>query len=298
MSAYPLGPVVPTKFWHKLDDERVQCDVCPNRCKLKNGQRGRCFVRAAENGQVVLTTYGRSSGFCIDPIEKKPLNQFLPGTAILSFGTAGCNLTCLFCQNWNISRSREVETLADEASPHVIARAAESLGCRSVAFTYNDPAVFLEYAVDVAKECHKRNIKTVAVTAGYICKGAREELFEHMDAANVDIKGFTGDFYRKFCGGDLQTVLDTLRLSQATDQRLVRADDPAHSRRERFARRTELPVPLGGGESGAGRPGPFHGVSPRMEADQQTADAFESAGGRPPYRHEKRIALCLHRQCS
>ena len=210
MSAYPPGPIVPTKFWHKLDDERIQCDVCPNCCKLKNGQRGRCFVRAAKNGQVVLTTYGRSSGFCIDPIEKKPLNQFLPGTAILSFGTAGCNLTCLFCQNWNISRSREVETLADEASPDVIARAAESLGCRSVACTYNDPVIFLEYAIDVAKECHKRNIKTVAVTAGYISKGAREELFAHMDAANVDIKGFTEDFYRKFCGGDLQTVLDTL----------------------------------------------------------------------------------------
>lgn len=210
MVNYQSGPVVATKFWHKLDGDRVQCDVCPNHCKLKNDQRGRCFVRAAENGQVVLTTYGRSSGFCVDPIEKKPLNQFFPGTAILSFGTSGCNLMCKFCQNWNISRSREVETLADEASPEAIARAAESLGCRSVAFTYNDPVVFLEYAVDVAKKCHKRNIKTVAVTAGYISEGAREELFAHMDAANVDLKGFTEKFYREFCGGDLQTVLDTL----------------------------------------------------------------------------------------
>ena len=210
MSAYPPGPVVPTKFWHKLDGDRVQCDVCPNHCKLKDGQRGRCFVRMAEGGRVVLATYGRSSGFCVDPIEKKPLNQFLPGTAILSFGTAGCNLTCQFCQNWHISRSREMETLAEEASPETIARAAEALGCRSVAFTYNDPVVFLEYAVDVAKECHKRNIKTVAVTAGYISEGAREEFFAHMDAANVDLKAFTEEFYQRLCGGDLQTVLDTL----------------------------------------------------------------------------------------
>ena len=210
MANDPPGPVIPTKFWHRLDDGRVQCDVCPNRCLLKEGQHGRCFVRAVENGQVVLTTYGRSSGFCVDPIEKKPLNQFFPGTSILSFGTAGCNLSCPFCQNWHISRSREMEMLAEVASPETLARAAESLGCRSVAFTYNDPVVFLEYAVDVAKECRKRNIKTVAVTAGYIHEGAREELFAHMDAANVDLKGFTEDFYRIFCGGDLQTVLDTL----------------------------------------------------------------------------------------
>ncbi len=210
MSVYPPGPVVPTKFWRKLDGGRVQCEVCPNRCALKDGRRGRCFVRMAEGGRVVLATYGRSSGFCVDPIEKKPLNQFLPGTAILSFGTAGCNLTCSFCQNWRISRSREMETLAEEASPETIARAAEALRCRSVAFTYNDPVVFLEYAVDVAKECRKRNIKTVAVTAGHVSEGAREEFFAHMDAANVDLKAFTEEFYRRLCGGDLQTVLDTL----------------------------------------------------------------------------------------
>src|SRR5262249_42348564 len=161
------GSTVPTRYWHRLDDGRIQCDVCPRACKLREGQRGLCFVRACEDGQVVLTSYGRSSGFCVDPIEKKPLNHFLPGSAVLSFGTAGCNLSCRFCQNWDISKSREIDTLADAASPEAIAEAAESLDCASVAFTYNDPVVFLEYAVDVAAACRERGIKAVAVTAGY-----------------------------------------------------------------------------------------------------------------------------------
>jgi pyruvate formate lyase activating enzyme len=159
---------------------------------------------------VVLTTYGRSSGFCIDPVEKKPLNHFLPGTPILSFGTAGCNLTCKFCQNWDISKSREFDRLTDQASPERIARAAEAAGCRSVAFTYNDPVIFLEYAVDVAQACRARGIKTVAVTAGYIAPEARAEFYAHMDAANVDLKGFTEGFYQRLCTAHLQPVLDTL----------------------------------------------------------------------------------------
>jgi pyruvate formate lyase activating enzyme len=205
-----VGPVVRTQYWRKLDSGRVQCEVCPNHCQIQEGQRGACFVRACRNGEIVLTTYGRSSGFCVDPIEKKPLHHFLPGTPILSFGTAGCNLTCLFCQNWNISKSREVETVSEEASPEAIARAAQELGCRSVAFTYNDPIIFLEYAIDVARECHERGIRTVAVTAGYVCDEPRREFFSHMDAANVDLKAFSKRFYEKFCGGDLQAVLDTL----------------------------------------------------------------------------------------
>ncbi len=210
--------VVPTKYWHKLDDGRVQCDVCPRECKLHEGQRGLCFVRGCLDGQIVLTTYGRSSGFVIDPIEKKPLNHFLPGTPVFSFGTAGCNLACKFCQNWDMSKSREMDTLADQASPEAIARVAEETGCRSVAYTYNDPVIFLEYAVDVAKACHERDIKSVAVTAGYISPGAREDFFAHMDAANVDLKGFTESFYHKICGGHLQPVLDTLvYLKQETD---------------------------------------------------------------------------------
>ncbi len=202
--------VVPTRYWHALDDGRVQCDLCPRYCKLREGQRGLCFVRGRLDDQVVLTTYGRSSGFCIDPIEKKPLNHFYPGTPVLSFGTAGCNLFCKFCQNWDISKSREVDTLAAVASPESIARTARELGCRSVAFTYNDPVIFLEYAVDVAEACHRVGVKTVAVTAGEICPEPRRELFASIDAANVDLKAFTESFYRNVCGGDLQTVLDTL----------------------------------------------------------------------------------------
>lgn len=200
----------PTVFWEALPNGRVQCNVCPNHCRLAEGQRGACFVRMAEGGQVVLTTYGRSSGFCIDPVEKKPLNHFLPGTPILSFGTAGCNLACKFCQNWDISKSREVDTLNDEASPEVIARAARAHGCSSVAFTYNDPVIFMEYAVDIARACHALGIRTVAVTAGYMCAEPRRVFYQQMDAANVDLKGFTESFYRKICGGRLDAVLETL----------------------------------------------------------------------------------------
>ncbi len=203
--------VVPTRYWHRLEDGRLQCDVCPRFCKLREGQRGLCFVRGRLEDEVVLTTYGRSSGFCVDPIEKKPLDHFLPGTPILSFGTAGCNLFCKFCQNWDISKSRQTDTLADRASPETIARAAAELGCRSVAFTYNDPVIFLEYAVDVARACHARGIYAVAVTAGEICEDPRAEFYRHMDAANVDLKAFTERFYRKICGGSLGPVLDTLR---------------------------------------------------------------------------------------
>jgi pyruvate formate lyase activating enzyme len=202
--------IVPTEYWHRLDDGRVQCDVCPRYCRLREGQRGLCFVRACRDGEVVLTSYGRSSGFCIDPIEKKPLNHFLPGTPILSFGTAGCNLACRFCQNWDMSKSREMDTLMDTASPELLARAAAQLGCRSVAFTYNDPTVFLEYAIDTAQACRELGIKAVAVTAGYICPEPRRALYRHLDAANVDLKAFTESFYRKICGGTLEAVLDTL----------------------------------------------------------------------------------------
>ena len=200
----------PGRYWHALDGGRVQCDLCPRACKLHDGQRGLCFVRAAHGGEIVLTTYGRSSGFCIDPIEKKPLNHFLPGTPVFSFGTAGCNLTCKFCQNWDISKAREFDVLADQASPEAIAKAAHDMGCKSVAYTYNDPVIFLEYAVDVAKACRKKGIKSVAVTAGYISPEPAKEFFSYMDAANVDLKGFTDEFYQNLCAGNLQDVLDTL----------------------------------------------------------------------------------------
>jgi pyruvate formate lyase activating enzyme len=202
--------VVPTKYWRSLPDGRVECSLCPRACRLQEGQRGLCFVRARQGDAIVLTTYGRSSGFCVDPIEKKPLNHFLPGTPVLSFGTAGCNLTCKFCQNWDISKSRETDTLADAASPEQVADAAERLGCRSVAFTYNDPVIFHEYAIDVADACRERGIKSVAVTAGYVCAEPRAEFYAHMDAANVDLKGFTDRFYHQVCGGRLEPVKETL----------------------------------------------------------------------------------------
>ena len=202
--------VVSTRYWHKLEDGRLQCDLCPRECKLREGQQGLCFVRARVDNEIVLTTYGRSSGFCIDPIEKKPLNHFLPGTPVLSFGTAGCNLACKFCQNWDMSKSREMRTLADSASPELLADAAVELKCRSIAFTYNDPVIFHEYAIDVASAAREKGVNSVAVTAGYICPEPRIEFFDHMDAANVDLKGFTERFYHKICGAHLAHVLDTL----------------------------------------------------------------------------------------
>jgi pyruvate formate lyase activating enzyme len=209
---------LPGRYWHRLEDGRVQCDICPRYCKLQEGQRGLCFVRARADDAIVLTTYGRSSGFCIDPIEKKPLNHFLPGTPVLSFGTAGCNLTCKFCQNWSISKARALDRVQDHASPEAIAQAALASGCRSVAFTYNDPVIFLEYAIDVAQACRAKGIKTVAVSAGYIAPEPRVEFFRSMDAANIDLKGFTEDFYRNLCSGKLAAVLDTLcYLKHETD---------------------------------------------------------------------------------
>jgi pyruvate formate lyase activating enzyme len=191
------------RYWQKLEDGRIQCDVCPRECKLQEGQRGLCFVRARKDDEIVLTTYGRASGYCIDPIEKKPLNHFLPGTPVLSFGTAGCNLTCKFCQNWDMSKSRQMDTLQDQAPPEAIAAAAEKTACRSVAYTYNDPVIFLEYAVDVAAACRDRGLKSVAVSAGYIKEAARTEFYDWMDAVNIDLKAFTEALLQELVYGGL-----------------------------------------------------------------------------------------------
>jgi pyruvate formate lyase activating enzyme len=205
----------PARWWHPLPaeagkPERIQCDLCPRDCKLHAGQRGACFVRQNVDGRMILTTYGRSSGFCIDPIEKKPLNHFYPGSSVLSFGTAGCNLACKFCQNWDISKSKDMDRLMDAASPEGIAGAALAYGAQSVAFTYNDPVIFAEYAIDTAEACRQRGVKTVAVTAGYIHPAPAREFYAVMDAANVDLKAFTDAFYVKLCGARLRPVLDTL----------------------------------------------------------------------------------------
>jgi pyruvate formate lyase activating enzyme len=210
--------IVSTKYFNKLEKQKAQCTVCPRECKMSPGQRGLCYVRGNENGKVVLHTYGRSSGFCVDPIEKKPLNHFLPGSPVLSFGTAGCNLACKFCQNWDISKSREMDTLQAEATPKRIVDVAHMTGSKSIAFTYNDPVIFLEYAKDVALEAKKVGIKSVAVTAGYINEKPREEFFSFIDAANVDLKAFNEKFYKEITGGELAPILDTLKyLKQETN---------------------------------------------------------------------------------
>jgi len=210
--------VVATRYWHRLADERLQCDLCPRYCKLREGQRGLCFVRGRVNDAIVMTSYGRSSGYCVDPIEKKPLNHFYPGTPVLSFGTAGCNLACKFCQNWDISKSRELDTLMDQAAPEAIARAARQLNCRSVAYTYNDPVIFHEYAIDVAQACREQGIASVAVSAGYVCPEPRAEFYRYMDAVNIDLKAFSENFYYRLTGSHLAPVLETLQyLKQATE---------------------------------------------------------------------------------
>jgi pyruvate formate lyase activating enzyme len=212
MHAHPEAAAQhPARWWHALPDGRLQCDLCPRDCRLHDGQRGLCFVRQRQGQAIVLSTYGRSSGFAIDPIEKKPLNHFHPGSAVLSFGTAGCNLACKFCQNWDISKSREMDRLQDAASPQAIAQAARAARAASVAFTYNDPVIFAEYAMDTADACHALGVQTVAVTAGYIHPGPRREFFACMDAANVDLKAFSEGFYQHQAGAHLAPVLDTLQ---------------------------------------------------------------------------------------
>ena len=232
--SYHPGPVA-TRYFRRDGEDHVVCELCPRFCRLREGQRGLCFVRACQNGQVVLTSYGRSTGFCVDPIEKKPLYHFLPGTPVLSFGTAGCNLACKFCQNWESSQARAKWKRTRPPQPERNRRGGAAARLPSVAMTYNDPVVFHEYAIDVADACHERGIKTVAVTAGYVCPAPRAEFYRRMDAANVDLKAFTDRFYRELCAGDLATVLDTLVFLRAADQGLARSHHPADSRRRTTA---------------------------------------------------------------
>ena len=287
---------VETKHWHRLGDGRIQCDVCPRACKLREGQRGLCFVRGRVDDQIVLTSYGRSSGFCVDPVEKKPLNHFLPGSAVLSFGTAGCNLACKFCQNWDISKSREIDTLAARATPEDLARVADEMGCRSVAFTYNDPTIFWEYAADVADACRERGIKAISVTAGYMCPQPRAEFYRHIDAANVDLKAFTEDFYHRVCVGHLADVLDTLHyLRHETDvwfeittllipgQNDGNDRDPRRMCLDRRKSRRRCAIAL-------------HRVSPRLQDDGHPADAAGDAEPGPPHRDRRGPAVRLHRK--
>ena len=250
----------PARWWHLLADGRLQCDLCPRDCKLHEGQRGACFVRQRVDDHMVLTTYGRSSGFCIDPIEKKPLNHFFPGSSVLSFGTAGCNLACKFCQNWDISKSRDMDRLMDLADPDQIAAAAETAGSKSVAFTYNDPVIFAEYAMDVADACHARGIRTVAVTAGYMHDAPRREFYAKMDAANVDLKGFTDDFYVRLTGSRLQPVLDTLKFLRHETDVWLEVTTLLIPTKKRFRRGADSAIEVDRQRTRHGRAAAFHCV--------------------------------------
>lgn len=198
------------KWWTLREDGRIRCNLCPRACTLRDGQRGFCYTRMAQGQKMVLDTYGRCSGLGIDPIEKKPLYHFLPGSQVLSFGTAGCNLNCRFCQNWDISEARENDRLTTAVSPGEIADLAVHYGAQSVAFTYNDPTIFAEYAIDTARDCHVEKLRTVAVSAGYISAEPRREMYAEMDGANLDLKGFTEDFYWHLTGAHLHDVLETI----------------------------------------------------------------------------------------
>ena len=287
-------------YWTKLEDGRIACSLCPRLCKMRPGQRGLCFVRRArEDGEgMELTAYGRSTGFCVDPIEKKPLNHFLPGSSVLSFGTAGCNLACSFCQNWDISKSRETARLSALAMPDTIARAAERLKCASVAYTYNDPVIFMEYALDTAAACRAVGVKNVAVTAGFICDEPRKRLFAGMDAANVDLKGFTERFYAKRCAGSLEPVLETLKYLVHETNVWVEITTLADSGRERFRRGARRADAMGGARIETGRSAAFHRLPSRLSHAGDGADAARNAAKGARHRHPQRASSCLCRQRS
>ncbi len=196
------------EYWQLLGNGLIECTLCPQHCRIAEGKRGACFGRRRVGDELIAETYGLACGLAVDPIGKKPLNHFLPGSSVLSFGTVGCNLTCGFCQNHHLSQPGQIE--GRPVAPEQIAKAALEHECHSVAFTYNEPTVFLEYAIDTARACHERGLKTVAVTNGWIEPEPRAAFYAHMDAANVDLKAFSDTFYKKLCGATLQPVLDTL----------------------------------------------------------------------------------------
>ena len=296
-SAVAADGVKPAGWWHADDHSKVVCDLCPRGCGLAEGKRGFCFVRQNLDGRMVTTTYGRSSGFCIDPIEKKPLNHFYPGSSVLSFGTAGCNLGCKFCQNWEISKSREVDALGEWADPETVARAALQLGCRSVAFTYNDPVVWAEYAIDCAKACRAVGVKTVAVTAGYITPLARKTFYEVMDAANVDLKGFTEDFYRDLTNSRLAPVQDTLQWLARESNVWLEVTTLLIPGQERLRGRVETHVRLARRGPGARRAAALHGLSSRFPHARRPAHAAGHADQGPRYCQARRAELCLYGKC-
>ena len=198
------------KYYEVLDQGRVHCYLCPKHCKIWQGLAGFCFIRKNIGGKLYSLGYGRPAAVNIDPIEKKPLFHFLPGTRILSMGTAGCNMGCKFCQNWDISKAKADQVHSRFLSPEAVVEAAVQYRCPSIAFTYNEPTIFAEYVVDTAMVARERGVRTVMVTNGYITAEARREVYRWIDAANVDLKGFTREFYRKITLSTLEPVLETL----------------------------------------------------------------------------------------
>lgn len=208
----------PAKWWKVADNGKLLCTLCPRYCTIGEGQAGFCYIRQNIDGKLYSIGYGRPTGFAIDPIEKKPLNHFLPGSQILSFGTAGCNLGCKFCQNWSTSKAKIDNVRSIEASPKDVVELAKKYHTPSIAFTYNDPVIFGEYVIDISKLAREEGIKSVMVTAGYIDKEARKDVYKYIDAANVDLKAFTENFYSKLTSSHLADVLDTLVwLKKETD---------------------------------------------------------------------------------
>lgn len=198
------------KWWKPVENEKILCTLCPRYCKIGDGQPGFCYIRQNQNGKLITLGYGRPTGFAIDPVEKKPLNHFYPGTNILSFGTAGCNLGCKFCQNWSISKAKIDDLNALDVSPEEVMQLAKKHSVPSIAFTYNDPTIFGEYVIDISKIARQEGIKSVMVTAGYIDKEARKDVYKYIDAANLDLKAFTERFYHKVTFSHLDDVLETL----------------------------------------------------------------------------------------
>jgi pyruvate formate lyase activating enzyme len=243
------------RWWHTEPDGRILCTLCPRFCRLAEGQAGFCYIRKNENGKLVSLGYGKTTGFAVDPVEKKPLNHFLPGSKILSFGTAGCNLGCKFCQNWDLSKARLAEKESADVTPAQVVDLALRQNTPSVAMTYNDPIIWAEFAADIAREARRRGVKSVLVTAGYVTAEARPELFADVDAANVDLKAFSEDFYHRITFSHLQPILETLKwLHDETDVWLEvtnllipgHNDDPGETRRlaEWVAEHLGLDTPL------------------------------------------------------
>ena len=196
-----------------LKDDKIQCTVCPRECVLSAGQEGFCHVRKNSEGKITLASYGYNTGLAIDPVEKKPLYQFYPASPVLSFGTLGCNMGCLFCQNWQTTKTKADIRLLNKTSPDEIVRIAKNYNCKSVAFTYNDPIIFFEYAIDTAKLCREEGIKTIAVTSGFMNPEPAKEFFKYMDGANIDLKGFSEQFYKKNCLAHIEPVLNTIKYA-------------------------------------------------------------------------------------